>query len=85
MFGIYIATAILSAILGISLYVTNLKMNKNNLFAFAITAGVMFLLKDFIAARAQLVTFILFVLEILCIESFLDTKKKRYAVRININ
>ena len=37
-------------------------------------------MKDFIAARAQLITFILFVLEILFVECFLDTKKKRYAV-----
>lgn len=40
----------------------------------------MFLLQDFITARAQLVTFILFVLEILFIESFLETKKKRYVI-----
>ncbi len=40
----------------------------------------MYLIDDFIAARAQLVTFILFVLEILFVECFLDTKKKRYAL-----
>ena len=38
----------------------------------------MYLLRDYIAARAQLVTFILFVLTIYCIESFLKSKKKRY-------
>lgn len=85
MTGIYISTVVLSCILGIALYVTNTKINKNNLFSFILTLGVMFLMKDFIAARAQLVTFILFVLEILCIESFLENKKKRYAVRINDN
>lgn len=37
-------------------------------------------MQDYIAARAQLVTFILFVLEILFIECFLDTKKKRYVL-----
>lgn len=40
----------------------------------------MFLLKDYIAARAQLVTFILFTLEILFVECFLDTKKIRYVI-----
>jgi len=40
----------------------------------------MFLIQDYIAARAQLVTFILFTLEILLIEYFLDTRKKRYAL-----
>ena len=81
MTGIYISTIILSAILGVVLYITNNKINKNPLFSFILTIGVMFLLRDFIAARAQLVTFILFVLEILFIEGFLESKKKRYAVR----
>ena len=42
--------------------------------------ATMYLLKSFIAARAQLVTFILFALTILFIEQFISTKKKRYAV-----
>lgn len=85
MTGIYISTIILSCILGILLYVTNIKINKNNLLAFALTIGVMALMKDYIAARAQLVTFILFTLEILFIEYFLDTKKKRYVFRTDDN
>jgi len=78
MAGIYISTVILSCILGVSLYVTNCKVNKKNLFSFIITIGVMYLIRDFIAARAQLATFILFVLEILFVECFLESKKKRY-------
>lgn len=78
MAGIYISTIVLSCILGVLLYITSNKINKNNLFSFIITIGVMYLLRDFIAARAQLVTFILFVLEIFFIECFLETKKKRY-------
>ena len=81
MTGIYISTIVLSCILGIAIYISNTKINKNNLFSFILTLGVMYLLGDFIAARAQLVTYILFVLEILFIESFIRTKKKRYALR----
>ncbi len=62
------------------MYITNIKINKNYLFAFVLTIGVMVLMEPYIAARAQLLTFVLFVLEILFIECFLDTKKKRYAV-----
>lgn len=41
----------------------------------------MFLLKDYIAARAQLVTFILFMLIIYCIEKFIQNPKKlRYGI-----
>ena len=66
--------------LGVLLFVTNTKVNKNVFFSFIITVGTMYLVDDFIAARAQLVTFVLFVLEILFVECFLDTKKKRYAL-----
>lgn len=82
--GIYIVTCILSVILGITVYFTNTKIAKNKAFSFFITIGVMYLIKDYIAARAQLVTFILFVLTIFLIEKFLETKKIRYAVGLII-
>lgn len=44
----------------------------------------MYVIRGYIAARAQLVTFILFALTILFIEKFLETKKKRYAVALII-
>lgn len=78
--GIYISTVILSCLLGVLLYITNSKVNKKPLFSFVITIGVMFLLQDYIAARAQLMTFVLFVLEIFFVESFLESEKKRYAI-----
>lgn len=82
--GIYISTIVLCMILGISMYLTNVKLTKNKLTSFVITIGAMYLLKNYIAARAQLVTFILFVLTIYFIEQFLETKKKRYAVGLVI-
>ncbi|MBR6033503.1 MAG: TMF family protein [Clostridia bacterium] len=82
--GIYIATCALSALLGIAVYFTNTKLTKNNLISFVLTIGVIYLLKDYIAARAQLVTFTLFILTIFFIEKFLETKKKRYAAGLII-
>ena len=82
--AIYIATVILTMILGIVLYIALNKVCKNQLASFFITLGVMYLLKSFICARAQLVTYILFVLTILFIEMFLETKKKRYLVGLVI-
>lgn len=76
--AIYISTCILSAILGISIYKVNSKLAKNKIISFLITITTMYILKDHIAARAQLVTFILFILEIYYIESYLETKKNRY-------
>lgn len=77
--AIYASTCVLSAILGITIYKVNTKLAKNKAISFIITILTMYILKDYIAARAQLVTFILFVLEIYFIEEFLETKKKRYA------
>lgn len=78
MLFIYISTIILACILGIVIYITNVKSSKNYLISFIFTIGALYLLKDFIAARAQLLTFILFGLTVLWIETFLKTKKKRY-------
>ena len=80
MIGIYVSTCVISAILGISLYAVNCKLAKNHVISFFITLISIYLLKDYIAARAQLVTFILFIFEILFIEQFLQTKQKRYVI-----
>ena len=84
MTGIYITTCILSAILGITIYIVNSKLAKNKVLSFFITIGVMYVIRGYIAARAQLVTFILFALTIFLIEKFLETKKKRYALGLII-
>ena len=82
--GIYISTIVLSIILGITMYLVNTKFTKNKLTSFILTIGAMYLLRNYMAARAQLVTFILFLLTVYFIEMFLETKKKRYAVGLII-
>ncbi len=78
--GIYASTMILSSLLGISIYALCNKKSKNKIVSLVLTFGSMYLIRDFLAARAQLVTFVLFALTVLCIEKFLETKKKRYAL-----
>ena len=80
MTGIYVTTCILSIILGISLYIVNTKIAKNQIISFILTLLVIYIIRGYIAARAQLVTFILFVWIIYCIEMFLKNRKIRYAV-----
>lgn len=82
--GIYISTVILASILGVLVYYINNKLSKNNFISLIVTLLVLYLLKDFIAARAQLVTFILFTLTIFFIEMFINTKKKRYLIPLVI-
>ena len=78
--GIYGSSIVLGIILGISIYYVLSKISKNNLISFFVALLVVYLGKHFITARAQLVTFILFVWTMYFIEIFLDTKKKRYAI-----
>ena len=78
--GVYVSSIILAGILGLSIYFVASKLSKNNLISFFITILIMYLGRGFITARAQLVTFILFVWTIYFIEKFLETKKKRYAL-----
>lgn len=76
-------TTVLTVILGIVLYKTSSKLSKDNRLVSAIvTLFAIYLMKPYIAARAQLVTFILFVLEIYFIEKLLETNKKRYGVAL---
>ena len=83
-YGIYIMTCILSAILGVSIYIVCRKLVKNDIISFVITMLAMYLLNPYIAARAQLVTFILFIWTIFFIEKFIQTKKIRYAIALII-
>lgn len=82
--GMYISTIIFTAIFGIVFYLTNTKLTKNTLIPFLITILILYIGKDYFTARAQLLTFTLFVLTIYFIEKFLETKKKRYAIGLLI-
>ena len=82
--AIYVSTMTLSCALGILLYFTLKKVTKNSLISFIIALGQMYLMGNYIAARAQLVTFVLFVLTVLLIEKFLESGKKRYAIGLII-
>ena len=73
-------TCALSAILGISIFLVNSKLTKNKAISFLVTLGALYMLQDYIAARAQLVTFILFIWEIFCIEKFIKDRKFVYGL-----
>ena len=78
--GVYVSSIVLGAILGLSIYFVTSKLSKNNLISFFITLLIMYLGRVYITARAQLVTFILFVWTIFFIEKFLKNKKIRYVI-----
>lgn len=84
MFGIYMSTIVLTSILGLSIYFTANKLSKNAPISAMVTFIAMYLMRPYLAARAQLVTFSFMVLTIYLIEKFLEQGKKRYAIGLVI-
>ncbi len=84
MFGIYLSTVGLTIVLGIVWFIVNCKLHKNKLTSFILSLALIYLMSPYIAARAQLLTFTLFVLEIFFIERFLSNKKIGYAIGLII-
>ena len=75
---IYASTILLSSLLGIIIYKMCAKKSENKPVSLVITLLAMWLLKPYIAARAQLFTFVLFGLTVYFIEGYLREHKKRY-------
>ena len=82
--GIYIVTCILSVMLGISIFYVVSKLTKNKSISFIVTILALYVLKSYIAARAQLVTFILFIWELYFIERFIENRKIGYGIGLII-
>lgn len=74
--GVYGVTILLAITLGLSMYIVNVKLNKNHFASFIVTMLIMYTAQGYIAARAQLVTFILFIWTIYNIERYIEDGKK---------
>ena len=78
--GIYISSIILFIILMLIIYYTNLKLNKSEIVIGFMMILTTFIISKYITARAQTVSYILFVLEFYFIERLLKTGNKRYGL-----
>lgn len=78
--GLYIFTVLMSALIGISLFFTLIKRKNNIIISFLMTLFVMSNLTSGLTCRGQIVSYLLFVLEIYSIQMLLDTGKKKYSV-----
>lgn len=82
--SIYISTIILYIVLISSIFIVNIKINKNYTSS-AVSAIVCSLaLGGFATARAQLVSYILFIWAVYFIETLLETGKKKYIIYLLI-
>lgn len=78
--GIYISSISLFIILIYIIHKAILKINNNYFMSIFATLVSALALAGFVTARAQLVSFILFILEIYSIEMFLSSGKKKYLI-----
>ena len=76
--GIYILVMIISGLIAISFFNTLVKENNNILFSFIISLGTMYGVRNVFAARNQIFSFLVFILEANFLIELLEKGKKRY-------
>ena len=76
--ALYITNIIVFAVIGIIFYFLNLKHNKSYFLSLLFSILAVIMLARFVTMRAQLITYLLFLIEILFIEEFLKKGKKGY-------
>jgi hypothetical protein len=82
--GIYISVVLFAIIINLTLFALLNKKNKSPIVALFVTMVSSYIIKDAYTARSQIVSFLCFIIEIYCIEQFIDTNKKRYAISLII-
>ena len=82
--GIYISNILIFIVIGITFYLINLKQNKSGFVSLLFSMLAVIMLARFVTARAQLLTYFFFLLEIFFIERLLSSSKKRYAIGLFI-
>lgn len=82
--GLYLLEILLTLVIAFLFFTANKIFLKNTKLAyFAIFIEMLFML-PFISVRAQMYSYILFLVEIICIEKFLSTKKFRYLALLSV-
>lgn len=80
--GIYISVLILAIFTSISLFIFLSKRNNSPVISFFITLFFIYIIRNCFTARSQIISFICFIIEIFCLEQFIETNEKRYAFTI---
>ena len=78
--GLYVMTIFIFMLIGISFYSINIKRNKSYFISLLFSIMAIIMTARFVVARAQLVTYLLFLLEIFMIEELLSTGKRQYGI-----
>lgn len=77
--GLYIFTVFMSALIGVSLFITLTKRKNNVVVSFLMTLFVLINVKSSLVCRGQIMSYLFFILEIYSIQMLLETGKKKYS------
>lgn len=83
-FGLYILCVTLTCILAFLFYAANKLFVKNKLTSYLIVFAELSILIPFISIRAQIYSYIFFLLELIFIEKFLRSKQYKYLIPLSI-
>ena len=82
--GLYIFNILCFILIAVTFYNVNLKLNKSYFLSLLFGVFGVIMLANYVASRAQLFTYFLFVLEILFIERLLTSSNKKYVIGLFI-
>ena len=77
--GVYISVIFFTILTSIVLFLFLYRRNKSSVVSLFITLVSIYIIRDAFTARSQIISFVCFIIEIFCIEQFIETNKKRYA------
>ena len=83
--GIYITTIIFTIITALIMFYCLSKRGKSPVISFFVTLFSIYVTQNAFTARSQVVSFLFFIIEIYCIEQFIETNKKIYPIIILIS
>ena len=83
--GIYITTILFTILTALILFWCLSKRGNSPVISFFVTIFCIYITKNAFAARSQMISFLFFILEIYCIEQFIETNKRIYPTIILIS
>lgn len=83
--GIYITTILFTILTALILFWCLSKRGKSPVVSFIVTIFCIYITKSAFTARSQMISFLFFIIEIYCIEQFIETNKRIYPTIILIS
>jgi len=78
--GLYLLTIIFAIILGVTIYLVNIKNSKNQVISIIMTFLILIYLISFLTLRSQIISYTIFVLEYYFLDRLMKTNNNKYII-----